>query len=962
MVRCRQFCSRHSGTVPSNKRLGTPGRSGVHGFFSSYLAGEVAKGAFAEGKSKHIIGSREAMKVRTRWHKSLSITAVLGIAAFGFNPPPVSAKDTPLTAIELYDGSAGPAYIQLQNVLINAKIELRNCAPSGTNPIEKSAYNSLEKLTIAVGGVLERGGDGVLRYSAAGGTPICVVPANVKFEHSASISAAAMVDASTFKGDAIKAGTDGSTSALQLKIGVKVVFVAAPNEEQAEFLLAQRIANISGWQNYLAKYPASPHVDEARDTLTDLYVRAGQKALSDYRKSSEGGPPSFPNLKEAKVEEDLAHAIRPDFKSSVELADQIRQILQTLVDKGRAELEAYNSALAAKSAGYGHLEAAKALTDGIAGVDSQFKPGAVLLNDVKQASNTFEAAIRLSALAADANQLDDALKPLLPYRGFADENPRVEKVFNATYKYHFDLGKLAGQGQDWQTSVNEFEKALSTRDTAEGRDSLNEAKLQLVQAQDEGAAKKALAKSQEFEAQKDLIGAYEILAGLTAPQATHLNVADEMKRLSPMYGKAASDKAALLAKSYPEIKGIEDERQIERANDLLHSAYSLSDDPNAKESYQARIETLNEELSAWFLDRAKHFLEKPAGSFTEMGWAYLMEAESYKASNLGLVRDTRTATGPAHAMHSKLSIRVHFVDQTSLREGTGFMHQMEDAIITELEKPEYQATPVRYGETVSGVEPDFHLEGSVLEREITQTPSSVSKESHYRAGTHPITNEEWKKAKREYDSAKDQMQSDQSGMDAAVKANNKKQITEFGNKLSDDRKLASDAEKKMDSVEQTQTVDDTRSYQYTVKTIDIKNSIKLQFSIGRAQSSQMGTPVSISAEESPQLVSVENVKGDDTDGIKLNEKTANTQDLQNALGSRVQKDLTAAVGKKVRDLPQAIYDEGQLREKDEYVEDAGEAYMRYLSVSPVNETTERTHAEQFLRDQFNFPRFPSAAQ
>ena len=61
-----------------------------------------------------------------------------------------------------------------------------------------------------------------------------------------------------------------------MKKGVKLVFVAAPNVELAEYLLAQRIGNIAGWQNYLAKYPAAPHTQSAKQVLAVLYVRRGR--------------------------------------------------------------------------------------------------------------------------------------------------------------------------------------------------------------------------------------------------------------------------------------------------------------------------------------------------------------------------------------------------------------------------------------------------------------------------------------------------------------------------------------------------------------------------------------------------------------------------------------------------------------------------------------------------------------
>jgi len=106
---------------------------------------------------------------------------VLAGACLGLYAPAASAKDVPLTAIELYDGPSGAAYVQLTDVLINGKAEMRDCSPSGAGAVDKSAYGKMGKVTLVVGGVLERGPDGVLHYSSPSGQTICVAPENAKF-------------------------------------------------------------------------------------------------------------------------------------------------------------------------------------------------------------------------------------------------------------------------------------------------------------------------------------------------------------------------------------------------------------------------------------------------------------------------------------------------------------------------------------------------------------------------------------------------------------------------------------------------------------------------------------------------------------------------------------------------------------------------------------------------------------
>src|SRR4051794_37745118 len=66
------------------------------------------------------------------------------------------AKEPVLTAIELYDGPNGAAYVQLNNVLLNGKAEVRACNQCEAAPIDKGAYGKLSKFLPAAGGIMER--------------------------------------------------------------------------------------------------------------------------------------------------------------------------------------------------------------------------------------------------------------------------------------------------------------------------------------------------------------------------------------------------------------------------------------------------------------------------------------------------------------------------------------------------------------------------------------------------------------------------------------------------------------------------------------------------------------------------------------------------------------------------------------------------------------------------------------
>ena len=89
--------------------------------------------------------------VRRSLLKAIAL-AVLGLCCFA---RAAMAKQPSLIAIELYDAPSGAAYVQLSDVLINGKIEVRDCTPFQNAPIDRSTYNKLQKIALAPGAVLD---------------------------------------------------------------------------------------------------------------------------------------------------------------------------------------------------------------------------------------------------------------------------------------------------------------------------------------------------------------------------------------------------------------------------------------------------------------------------------------------------------------------------------------------------------------------------------------------------------------------------------------------------------------------------------------------------------------------------------------------------------------------------------------------------------------------------------------
>ena len=116
----------------------------------------------------------------------------------------------------------------------------------------------------------------------------------------------------------------------------------------------------------------------------------------------------------------------------------------------------------------------------------------------------------------------------------------------------------------------------------------------------------------------------------------------------------------------------------------------------------------------------------------------------------------------------------------------------------------------------------------------------------------------------------------------------------------------------------------------------------------------------IVAKEDPrQYVLIEDVKAEDTQGVKPTGTTPDTKELQTALENAIRDELIDAVRSKVKDLPDRIYAEAKSKEQDDNLDGAAEAYLRFLSCASPDESAERQHANSFLAEHFNFQ--PAAA-
>lgn len=856
---------------------------------------------------------------------------------------PLQAKEQGLTAIELYNGPAGPAYVQITSFLINGKLELRAC---GSAPkLTKSDYGKLPKITLAAGASIEDGSNGALTLTQ-GETSVCVVPGNLKFEKNAAFTPSEAATRAILQGLIVSADSNPPTAPPPFAPGVKIVFVDALDVELAEFLRAEHSPSIPLWRNYLGKYPAALHSAKAKEFLASLLVKDGENNLAAYRKSLPGPPRSFPNLNSAEQSAEQAVAVVPAYAPAIKLKVETHDELTKLINEGWGEIRSYKRALTEHTSGYAHLLAAHELANVCVQVDSHFETSLNFQAETNENRNTFDSSLASAGALMDAKRFDESYARIAPYASFAGEVPGVAAIIDATYQFHFDAGKRAGDSKDWEAAIKEYHKAADTKPTNEVAVALKDAEEHLEAVRNQNAANQALAQSHAVELEHDYIEAYEVLDRLPSAQRSLLS--SDLERLAPAYIDSVPKAADDIQKAHDPIRGLADELAILRAYHSLQTAYSLSQNPSLKD----RADNLGDKLSEYYLVRGKHYMDKPQGSGAGLGWTYLNEALEYKASNLDAVRDERTKAVSAHKMRSTLSIRVVFRDQTSRRDSAGFAAQLEDGITTGLETSGFPGWVIRPSENPA-FEPNFELVGDVLEHHPTRTSESKPRESRYRAGEQSVPNPEWNKTNREYESAVEELHTLQQELSGISAHGKKKQIDEATNKITAAEKKVNEVHIRLDSLPQNLPVDIIKPYTYSVKTIVVSALVQLQFRIRDLAGDQIIATVPLKKEREQKYQILENVKPEDTEGVKPQASDPDETQLLTDDENDARDALIKAVAESAAKLPEIVFERGQKKEEEGDQDGAAESYILYLNSTPPSKKPERRRAENFLLDRYN---------
>lgn len=868
------------------------------------------------------------------------------------------AKDAPAAAIVLFDGPKGAAYVQVTGLTLNGRTELRVC--DGVPKIDKRAYDALPRMQLTGATSLERGSDGVLTL-VLNAKPVCVVPANLKFDKTPEFTPAEAAGQTVLQGLAVSSSVPG-LALPEFKPGVQIFFVPAPDVELAEFLRAQRAKSISDWQDFLVRYPSSTRVPDARNAVAEIHQHAAEAAFAQYQKLASSHKTDLGALKLASTEAQAARQAASGYRPASQLIETIDRELDTLLEQDRARLQAFHNALRDHSAGYSELMEAKQHVEQLHEIRPDYAPVINLRREIADDQQKLQATLTNAESLLLARRYDEAVTSLGPYDGFAAEMPRVETVRTTAYQYHFSRGRDLAAQQDWEQAASELRKAMAINPkNQEASAALNNAVAQLTASRNRQAADRAALESREYANKGDFIEAYNSLAQL--PDAQRALVTPQLSALARNYVTAATRRAQSLQAVHIPIKGRADEDGVRQAYELLDRASSLSDDPAVK----LKRDFLSGKISAYYIEQARKRFDKPLGSGAGIGWLYLQEAQRYDA-NLGIIKDQlkdlMATYAPVYQRRARFSVGIVIRDQTSRRNSVGFADQMADAIANGLDPSGVPVEIVRRpAEGSDATQPNFLLVGEILDHRVVRNAALETLQSKYRAGTHEVKNPAWLQAGSDYEAAKQQLAAAQQSLAEAQSQHKKKEVIAAANDaVQQAQQHADELKHKLGTTDQNRVEAILEPYQYTKKTVDLTATIDLAFRVNDQAGNVIEPTVNLHKDNRKSAVVLENVKPEDTEGISNKSVEPDDAQFLTDLEIVAREALVKAVREKASGLPAKILQEARSRVQHGDTDGAAEEYVLYLNATPQASSPDREEAGKFLHDQFNLTVPPPSKQ
>ena len=875
------------------------------------------------------------------------VCLLLAFALQGF------AKDAPLSAIVLFDSPSGPAYVQITSATLNGKTELRTC--DGVAKFDKRSYDVMPRVQIKVGSVLQRTSDGVLMLSFDATKPFCIVPNGIKFDKNPELTPAQAIDQAAILG-LVAQSSSQQAEPPALKPGVELFFVAAPDTEFAEFLRAQRAQSVALWQDYLKRYSASAHAVQARQGLAAMLAQSAESAIAEYSRNSNSGAPRLALLKQARTSAVEVEALSGNHALAGKVMQALHTQLDLLLEKNRGQLQVFTKAVSDHAAGYEHLVSARKQNERILEVEPDYPPAVALRNEISSEENKLDATLHNADSLLLAKRYDDALNAVEPYRGMAPEIPQIANIVETTFRFHFSRGQQLSAQANWEQAAVEFRAAIKVRpENQETAQALKNAEAQAANAFNRRVVDQALADSRNYSQKNDFIAAYDVLANL--PEQQRVLVADQINTLKKDYAPAAARRAQRLQEIHLPIRGRADEEAMRQAYELLQRSGVISNDPAVK----LKLDLLSDKLSAYYLDQARRYLQKPLASGVGLGWLYLREAQRYEP-NLDAVRDEMARYQGAYQLRGRLSVGVVVRDQTSRREGQGFADQLGDAIANGLESSSQPIKVIRrYSEDPNAVQPDFVLVSEILQHRMVKNTNLETLPSKYRAATREVKNEAWLSANQAYTLAQQEVSQAQRAVADAQQRHNKKDAATAADSLAAAQQKTEDLRKQLDALNPTRPEAVLEPYNYTKKTIDVTAVVELAFRLTDPSGNLIDSTPSIQREDHKTYVVLENVKPEDTEGVRAMNTPPDEVQFVTDLELQARDALVKAIAEKASHLPEKLLQQARQRSQQQDIDGAAAEYIVFLNSTPDNGSPERSEAAAFLRDHFNLSIATSAS-
>jgi len=875
---------------------------------------------------------------------STVLAALILALLFDFLPSAASGKDLGASGVFLFQGPAGPAYVQFTGLFLNGKMELRAC---GSSPrIAKSDYKSAAKLTFAGIASLERLPDGGMAAQSSDGQTQCVLPGNFKWEKEDELSVKELIEKSSILAQVSASQPPGRVVLPAFAPGSKIYLVSPTDVELAEFLRADWAPSIDLWRAYLDKYPAgSPaHLAEAKKSLEGLLVADGRVQLDNYRKSPTATP-DYDALKNSFLRVAESVQLVPAEAGAAQLAGGIAAALKAITENAQAHLAAYKTALADRKPGYPNLPEARRLADAITGIDSQYAPGIALLADAMAQQQAYDKMLTQARTSFAGKQYDEAAKILKPYLAFREEEPRLKDLAKQVYDYYIDSGAQSESAEKWEDAIRLYQSALGVIETADAAADLARAKAGAHTAENKTAAASAVARSQSFIEAKDYIRAYQTLLTLTKEQQAL--VTDQLDAVRPSYIQAATERAAQLKKTNTPLRGRGNEDALREAYDYLESVYELNSDEDVK----LHRDLIADELSAYYVDLAKNYIRKPVGTGIGVGWNYLSEASVY-TPNKPEIRDAQTTARATYQMRSRLSIKIEFHDQTSRRDSEGFSTQLQNAIAQDLETAG-MGVRVILPDSAPGIDPNYILLGQIVEHRDKKTEGIETLKSHYVSGTHDVRNPEWVTVDEQYEQAVSDYEKYNNDFREAQAKSKKTEMDEAGKQMALANQKKLELHTKLNSIPEHLQQDTILEYSYAQHNIDIVDIVDISYRITDMAGNPIGEAGRITRNDPHKFTVLEGLNAADHDGVHAKDAPPVEAQLQTDSDDAARNDLVLSAHGKVHELPAKILAKASELASTEDFDAAGEQYILYLNCTAAGDTPERQEASKFLADRFN---------